>query len=62
LVKAIASNYRIPYFTISPTFSVCPIHGYIRGEQFHCPICKTEKEKVLKEQISKLEDELASAS
>jgi ribonucleoside-triphosphate reductase (formate) len=37
LVKRIASTYRIPYFTITPTFSVCPVHGYIYGEHFECP-------------------------
>jgi len=39
LVRKIAENYRIPYFTISPTYSVCQNHGYIRGEQFTCPEC-----------------------
>lgn len=42
LVKAIASNYRIPYFTITPTFSVCPVHGYLAGEHFNCPRCEAE--------------------
>lgn len=37
LVKKIAENTKIPYFTITPTFSVCPIHGYVRGEHFNCP-------------------------
>ena len=37
LVKKIAENTRIPYFSITPTFSVCPIHGYVRGEHFNCP-------------------------
>jgi anaerobic ribonucleoside-triphosphate reductase len=44
LVKKIASNYEIPYFTISPTFSVCRNHGYLRGEQFACPNCGEETE------------------
>jgi len=39
LVKTIASNYRIPYFTISPVFSICPEHGYLSGEQVLCPRC-----------------------
>lgn len=39
LVKKIAYNYRIPYYTITPTFSVCPDHGYISGEHFTCPHC-----------------------
>ncbi|MFP3089378.1 ribonucleoside triphosphate reductase [Treponema sp. TIM-1] len=59
LVKAMAYNYRIPYFTISPTFSVCPIHGYLQGEHFHCPRCKEEQEEELKKQIIALEQERA---
>jgi ribonucleoside-triphosphate reductase len=55
LVRSIASNYRIPYFTISPTFSVCPIHGYLRGEHFHCPKCREEREAELRERIAALE-------
>jgi ribonucleoside-triphosphate reductase len=57
LVKAIAHNYRVPYFTISPTFSVCPIHGYLVGEHFTCPKCKDEKEVELKRRIRELENE-----
>lgn len=37
LVRKIATNYRLPYFTITPTFSVCPEHGYVKGEHFSCP-------------------------
>ncbi|MCL2094458.1 MAG: ribonucleoside triphosphate reductase [Treponema sp.] len=57
LVRTIASQYRIPYFTISPTFSVCPIHGYLQGEHFHCPHCHQEKEKELYAKIAELEME-----
>jgi len=39
LVKKILSNYRVPYITISPTYSVCQEHGYLSGEQFVCPYC-----------------------
>jgi len=42
LVKKIAQNYRLPYFTITPTFSVCPKHGYIPGEHHFCPRCDEE--------------------
>lgn len=44
LVRKIAENYRLPYYTISPTYSVCPVHGYITGEVYKCPECgrKTE--------------------
>ena len=39
LVKKIAENYRLPYYTMSPTYSICREHGYITGEHFSCPIC-----------------------
>ncbi|MDI6603742.1 MAG: ribonucleoside triphosphate reductase [Thermoanaerobacteraceae bacterium] len=39
LVKKIAYNYKIPYYTITPTFSICTDHGYISGEHFECPYC-----------------------
>ena len=39
LVRKIAENYKLPYYTISPTYSVCKNHGYIAGEQFTCPEC-----------------------
>lgn len=39
LVKKICTNYKLPYFTFSPTFSTCPNHGYISGEHFSCPKC-----------------------
>ncbi len=44
LVKKIAENYRLPYFTLSPTYSICPTHGYIAGEVNVCPQCKHETE------------------
>ncbi len=56
LVKAIAYNYRIPYFTISPTFSVCPVHGYISGEHFNCPKCADEERRELIGRINELEN------
>jgi ribonucleoside-triphosphate reductase (formate) len=40
LVNKICSNYKLSYFTMTPTFSVCPEHGYIAGEHFKCPKCK----------------------
>jgi len=43
LVKNIVNNYRLPYFTITPTFSICPIHGYLSGEHKYCPKCDEEK-------------------
>lgn len=43
IVKRVLTNYRLPYITITPTFSVCPKHGYISGEHKYCPICDEEK-------------------
>ncbi len=40
LIRKIAENFRLPYFTITPTFSVCPEHGYIAGEHSYCPCTK----------------------
>ena len=57
LVRTVFTNYKIPYLTISPVYSICPIHGYLSGEHFECPKCKAEKEKELKEKIRKLEEE-----
>jgi len=44
LVRKIAENYKLPYYTMSPTYSVCKDHGYLTGEQYTCPVCgqKTE--------------------
>jgi ribonucleoside-triphosphate reductase len=39
LVKKICENYSLPYITLTPTFSICPTHGYIAGEHFECPQC-----------------------
>jgi ribonucleoside-triphosphate reductase (formate) len=44
LVKKICSSYHLPYLTFTPTFSVCPSHGYIKGEQEKCPTCAEECE------------------
>jgi ribonucleoside-triphosphate reductase len=44
-VRKIAQNYHMPYFTISPSFTICSEHGYIPGEHFHCPYDKSEQEK-----------------
>ena len=44
LVRTIAENYKLPYYTMSPTYSICKNHGYLSGEQFKCPICGEEAE------------------
>ncbi|MBE6737728.1 MAG: ribonucleoside triphosphate reductase [Ruminococcaceae bacterium] len=44
LVRTIAENYKLPYFTLSPTYSVCKNHGYIKGEEYICPECGEKAE------------------
>ncbi len=44
LVRTICENYRLPYFTFSPSFSVCPVDGYLRGEHEACPTCQGSTE------------------
>lgn len=42
MVKNVITNFRLPYITVTPTFSVCPIHGYLNGEHEYCPKCDDE--------------------
>ena len=44
LLRKAFTNYKLPYLSLTPTFSVCPDHGYLNGEQFHCPECGRETE------------------
>ena len=53
LVKKVCENYHLPYFTITPTFSVCPVHGYIAGEHKYCPKCDDELLKKSEEKEKK---------
>ena len=49
-VKKVLSNFKLPYITVTPVFSVCPVHGYLTGEHEYCPKCDEvliEKEKLL---------------
>ncbi|MGV3705354.1 MAG: ribonucleoside triphosphate reductase [Arcticibacter sp.] len=43
LVQKIVSNFRLPYITITPVFSICPVHGYLHGEHAYCPDCEDTK-------------------
>jgi len=43
LVKKVFENFKLPYFTVTPTFSICPYHGYLAGEHFTCPKCTIEQ-------------------
>ena len=44
LVRKIAENYKLPYYTLSPTYSICKDHGYLSGEQYECPVCHSKTE------------------
>ena len=44
LVRKISANYKLPYYTLSPVYSVCRKHGYIAGEEWKCPICGDDTE------------------
>jgi anaerobic ribonucleoside-triphosphate reductase len=44
LTRKIVERFSLPYFSFTPTFSICPVHGYIRGEHFYCPYPHTEEE------------------
>jgi ribonucleoside-triphosphate reductase len=44
LIKKIFTNYKLPYISITPTFSICNTHGYIAGEHFTCPECGGDTE------------------
>jgi len=44
LVRKIAENFKLPYYTMSPTYSICPEHGYLSGEHATCPLCSSECE------------------
>jgi len=50
-VKTVLANYRLPYITVTPTFSICPVHGYLHGEHEFCPKCD---ELLLAGQLSQL--------
>ena len=43
LVKKVFENFKLPYITITPTFSICPVHGYLSGEHFYCPKCTVKQ-------------------
>jgi anaerobic ribonucleoside-triphosphate reductase len=58
LVKRISERFHLPYYSITPTFSVCPVHGYLSGEHVDCPVCKAEMQDNIKKQIVELKEKL----
>ncbi len=59
LVKKIAQQFHLPYYSITPTFSVCPVHGYIAGEYEECPKCKSEKQQAIRKEIIELKEKIS---
>ncbi|MGL1890314.1 MAG: ribonucleoside triphosphate reductase [Spirochaetaceae bacterium] len=57
LVKTISANYRLPFFSISPIFSICSVHGYLAGAHDNCPKCKDEEAAKIKKQIDELKQQ-----
>jgi ribonucleoside-triphosphate reductase len=58
LLKEITCCYKIPYITITPTFSVCPVHGYLKGKHPECPLCAEEKKAAIFQELEKLKAEV----
>ncbi len=58
LLKEITCCYKIPYITITPTFSVCPVHGYLKGKHPECPLCAEEKKAEIFKELEKLKAEI----
>lgn len=54
IIRKIAENMHLPYFTITPTFSICPVHGYLSGEHHECPKCAKEDRKTMCEVYSRI--------
>lgn len=62
MVKKIAEGYHLPYFTITPTFSICPKHGYLAGEHVYCPKCDIENGFDKEQEIETNELKMANRS
>lgn len=58
LVRKVAERYRLPYYSLTPTFSVCPVHGYLNGEHSECHICKSDESKRIVAQIEELKAQI----
>jgi ribonucleoside-triphosphate reductase (formate) len=58
LVRRISERFHLPYYSVTPTFSVCPVHGYLSGEHMECPVCKADMQEGIRKQISELKEKL----
>ncbi|PWG82148.1 ribonucleoside triphosphate reductase [Pararcticibacter amylolyticus] len=59
LVKKVLSKFRLPYITVTPVFSICPVHGYLNGEHEYCPVCDEELIKELQSKNIKEHEQAA---
>lgn len=57
LVKKACSTSKVPYISITPTYSICPVHGYLKGHMVRCPICRDEQIAAYKAKLVELEKE-----
>ena len=62
LVRRALTRFRLPYITVTPTFSVCPVHGYLAGGHPYCPLCDAEKLAAKRQAIERLENQLQTCS
>ena len=62
LVRRTLTNFRLPYITVTPTFSICPKHGYLSGRHDFCPKCDAELIAKKRSEYQKAEKERAAAS
>jgi len=58
MVRKISENFHLPYYSLTPTFSVCPVHGYLSGEHMECPLCKSGRENVIRHEIERLREKI----
>jgi ribonucleoside-triphosphate reductase len=62
LTKKVVTNFKLPYFSFTPTFSICPVHGYIPGEHFICPYPHTDEEIAMYGEITEVYENLPDRS
>lgn len=58
LVRRSLENFRLPYITITPTFSICPVHGYLAGEHPFCPVCDEERLTIKRKRLMSHSEEV----
>ncbi len=62
LTRKIVTNFKLPYFSFTPTFSICPVHGYVAGEHFNCPYPHTDEEIEQYGEIAEISETLPEGS